>query len=137
MLVVVVLLVGGFFLFVKKSSTTNTPPVTETAPTSPVSPTGTTQGQMTKEVTVTANTQGFEPQKVTVKVGTKVTWVNKSGGVSNVSSAKHPTHLVYPPLNLGNFQDGATVSLVFDKPGDYKYHNHLEPTQFGSVVVTE
>lgn len=86
-------------------------------------------------VTVNATASGFEPKTVNVKVGSKVTWVNKSGGVADVSSAKHPTHLVYPPLNLGNFADGASVSLVFKDKGTFKYHNHLDASQTGEVVV--
>jgi len=78
---------------------------------------------------------GFEPQSVSVKAGTKVVWRNKTNATANVSSAKHPTHLEYPPLNLGNFEPGEKVSLVFNEAGSYKYHNHLNPSKFGTVVV--
>lgn len=88
-----------------------------------------------KELIVNVTANGFEPATVTVKSGAKVTWMNKSGSTANVSSAKHPTHLVYPPLNLGDFDDGKSVSLVFAKPGTYQYHNHLNPSQLGKVVV--
>lgn len=87
------------------------------------------------ETTVAVTSSGFVPQTITIKAGTKVTWTNQAGAVVTVDSAQHPTHLVYPPLNLGQFPDGSSVSLVFDKPGIYKYHNHLNPTQFGSVTV--
>lgn len=87
------------------------------------------------ETTVAVTSSGFVPQAITIKAGTKVTWTNQAGAVATVDSAQHPTHLVYPPLNLGQFPDGSSVSLVFDKPGIYKYHNHLSPTQFGSVTV--
>ena len=90
---------------------------------------------MKKEVAVTETANGFEPQSVTVKVGTKVVWTNKSGATGNVSSAKHPTHLEYPPLNMPNFEDGETVSLVFDTPGTYRYHDHVNPSRFGTVIV--
>lgn len=92
-------------------------------------------GTMKKEVSVTETESGFEPQTVTVKVGTKVVWTNKSGATGNVSSAKHPTHLEYPPLNLTNYEVGETLSLVFDTAGTYKYHDHLNPSRFGTVVV--
>lgn len=108
-----------------------------TAPTSVVSePTvSSPSAQTSQETMVDITASGFEPKTVTVKVGTKVTWVNKSGEVANISSAVHPTHLVYPPLNLGNIEAGASVSLVFDKVGSYKYHNHLNASQIGTVVV--
>ncbi|OGK13881.1 hypothetical protein A3C98_01860 [Candidatus Roizmanbacteria bacterium RIFCSPHIGHO2_02_FULL_37_15] len=84
---------------------------------------------------VSVTDTGFEPQTVTVKVGTKVVWRNKTNATVNVSSAKHPTHLEYPPLNLANFEPGETISLVFTEAGTYKYHDHLNPSKFGTVVV--
>ncbi len=84
-------------------------------------------------VTLTAN--GFSPSPLTVKAGTSVTFMNKSGSKATVNSAPHPVHTAYPPLNLGSFTDGGTLSLKFDKPGTYSYHNHLNPSQTGQVVV--
>ncbi len=85
--------------------------------------------------TVTLGAADFSPKNLTVKIGTKVTWVNKSGVVATVNSAVHPTHFVYPPLNLGEFSNGQSVSLVFDKIGTYSYHNHLNPSQNGTITV--
>lgn len=78
---------------------------------------------------------GFEPNSVTVKVGTKVKWINKTDATANVSSAQHPTHEDYPPLNLGDFEPGKSVSLIFPEAGTYKYHDHLNPSKFGTVIV--
>lgn len=89
------------------------------------------------EKTIAVSSSGFEPKEVTVDVGTKVVWENDSSGIANVSSVLHPTHQVYPPLNLGDFQSGTSVSLVFDKPGTYRYHDHLQPSRTGTVIVTE
>ena len=85
--------------------------------------------------TVSLTDAGFEPQTVNVKVGAKVEWMNNANQTRNVSSASHTTHLVYPPLNLGNFEPGESVSLVFTEAGSYKYHDHLNPSKFGTVVV--
>lgn len=85
------------------------------------------------EVTITQS--GFSPETVTIKVGTKVVWTNKSGQTATVNSDVHPTHLLYPPLNLGEVADGQSVALVFDKPGTYGYHNHLNPSERGTIMV--
>lgn len=90
-----------------------------------------------KTVGVVLTASGFAPQNLTVKVGTKVIWTNNSGASATVNSAVHPIHSVYPPLNLGSFGNGETLSLVFDRPGTYKYHNHLNASQTGVVVVEE
>lgn len=99
-----------------------------------ITPSG-VEDKMMREAIVNYTATGFDLQQTKVKVGTKVTWFNKSGHAGNVSSAVHPTHQVYPPLNLGNFEDGEKLSLVFDKPGTYAYHNHLNASQFGKVIV--
>ena len=88
-----------------------------------------------EDIEVTVTDTGFEPQTITVKAGTKVVWENHTQVTADVSSAQHPTHLVYPPLNLGNFEPDKTVELVFSEPGTYKYHDHLNPSMFGTVVV--
>lgn len=108
-----------------------------TVPTSTVSEPAVSSpsAQNLEEAMVNITSAGFEPKIVTVKAGAKVTWTNNSGEVSNVSSAVHPIHSVYPPLNLGNIEAGASVSLVFDKVGNYKYHNHLNASQTGTVEV--
>lgn len=93
------------------------------------------QGQKPSEVIVTVTALGFAPQTLTIKAGTKVLWMNKSGEVATVNSGAHPTHLVYPPLNLGEFGNGSSVQLVFDKPGTYNYHDHLNPSRTGTIVV--
>lgn len=136
--VVLVVLVGGGYLFLKGQNASKMMNKENNIPTvaaGQVSPMVKQEDKMTNEVTVNVTATGFDPKTVNVKVGTKVTWVNKSGGMANVNSAVHPTHLVYPPLNLGNFADGASVSLVFKDKGTFKYHNHLDPSQNGMVVV--
>ncbi len=94
-------------------------------------------GAIPKETIATVNltSSGFDPKTATVKAGTRVIWLNKSGAAATVNSAVHPTHQAYPPLNLGEFPNGSSVQLVFDKPGKYGYHDHLNPSRTGTVVV--
>lgn len=141
-LVVVLLAIGGFVL-VQNSSKSKTPSNSQVQDqtVSPsvmekesVSPTG--ESMMKKEEnTVTLTASGFTPKTITVKAGDEVIWVNKSGATATVNSAQHPTHLVYPKLNLGSFEEGEELRLVFDEKGKYNYHDHLNPSRFGTVVV--
>lgn len=85
--------------------------------------------------TITLSEQGFLPQKLIVKAGTKVVWQNNSGQNAQINSNPHPTHTAYPPLNLGSIGDGETLELTFTKPGIYGYHNHLNPSEMGYVIV--
>lgn len=86
-------------------------------------------------VSITLTDTGFTPKDITVKTETRVIWINKSGKNATVSSADHPTHQVYPRLNLGEFGDSSSVQLVFDEKGVYGYHNHYEAGENGTVTV--
>lgn len=138
-----VLVVAGGFLLISNQSKVNNgkmQPESTTTQTSPAVQTsgvasGAAQGANKEVVTITLTSEGFSPATVTVKAGTVVSWINKSGGLATVNSDPHPTHLTYPPLNVGQFKDGSSVQLTFDKPGTFKYHNHLNPSQTGTVVV--
>lgn len=97
------------------------------------SQTNPTAQQSQNTVTLTAN--GFSPTTLTIKAGQVVTWVNKSGMDATVNSDPHPVHTDYPFLNLGSFPDGGKLSLTFDKPGTHGYHNHLNPSERGTIIV--
>lgn len=100
-------------------------------------PSPTTTSNAPKEATVTLTQQGFSPQTVMIKKGGIVTWINQSSTLATVNSDAHPTHLLYPPLNLGEFDNNQSFQLSFDKTGKFTYHNHLNPSQTGSVIVVE
>lgn len=127
--VVLVVIVGGVLLVSQQGQKQTTEQSSSTRP-------ATTQNTQTQpSVTVTVTSAGFSPSTVTIKSGTRVIWINKSGGSVTVNSAGHPTHLLYPALNLGEFGNDSSVQLVFDKPDTYKYHDHLHPSNTGTVVV--
>lgn len=88
------------------------------------------------EITMTAN--GYTPSSITVKKGTTVHFVNADTKSRWPASAPHPTHTIYsefdPKAAVGV---GKTWSFKFDKVGEWKFHDHLTPTMFGSVTVTE
>ncbi len=134
--IAVVALIGliGAALVLSSLSATNTQ-VTQTQQSN--QPVVGKPAQPIKDATIKVTKAGFSPQTLTIKVGTRVIWVNQDAGTVSVNSAVHPTHLVYPPLNLGAFNSGSSVQLVFSKPGSYSYHNHYNPSQTGTIVVTQ
>lgn len=139
--IVVVLVAVVAIFFLSKSGSLYSPSPTQTSIQIPPSTTSITQQpNSTNEATIEQNVvtltqDGFSPSTLTVKAGTKVTWVNKSGSQVTVNSKPHPVHTNYSPLNLGSFSDGSTLSLTFDKPGTYGYHNHLNPSQSGTIII--
>ncbi len=91
--------------------------------------------QAVSQTTISASSSGFQPGSLTIKTGDTVTWNNQSGVAISVNSAPHPAHTDYPPLNIGLIENGASASLTFPTAGTYKYHNHLNPSQYGSITV--
>lgn len=146
-MILIYVVVGGllyaglyYFVLAKKGTgynQTQVPPV-YTQPSAPVmTPPQSSPAAVVPEAQneVVLSAEGFGPQTLNIKTGESVTWKNGSGGTATVNSDPHPIHTNYPPLNLGRFNDGETLTLIFDKPGNYGYHNHLNPSQTGKIIV--
>lgn len=95
---------------------------------------------------ISFNGATFEPGILTIKAGETVTFRNDSAGQVWPASAMHPTHKVYPAAGgcIGSAFDackglmpGESWSFKFDEAGSWKYHDHLNPKNFGTVVVAE
>lgn len=129
MVVGIVIIVGGAFMLVNNTGKSQ-PQATENQATAVP-----TQAGKPQQLDVTVTSSGYEPGTITVAPGTQIVWTNKSGVDVTVSSDEHPTHLLWPFLNLGRFADGSSVSVIFEKTGKYTYHNHLNSSQKGTVIV--
>lgn len=134
---IIVVLLGGWLLFSRDGSPTSGTPGTNT---------GTTLGTMT----VAYTSQGFSPKDITVPIGTTVTFANQTSDRMWVGSAMHPTHEVYDgtmtsehcaagytgPAPFDQCTASASYSFTFTKAGTWRYHNHADASDFGSVTVT-
>ncbi|MBI3979075.1 MAG: cupredoxin domain-containing protein [Chloroflexi bacterium] len=70
----------------------------------------------------------FAPAAVAVPAGTTVTWTNNDHFSHSVQVAGGQVHAMRP---------GETVSVVFDRPGEYEYLCTYHPQNMkGKVVVT-
>ena len=80
----------------------------------------------------------FNPQVLTVKKGTEVTWVNKDTEPCWVASDPHPIHNGYPGFDAGKgmIQD-ETYKFTFQKTGTFGYHDHLNITNTGKIIVEQ
>ena len=104
----------------------------------PLTPNGAIVGKpatIVSDTTVTVSANGFTPKTVTIRKGGRVIWVNSNAGKASVNSDNYPTNTLYPALNLGAFNSGSSVQLVFPSAGTYSYHNQFNPKQTGTVTV--
>ena len=82
------------------------------------------------DATVAIQDFAFGPNTITVRRGTKVTWTNNDDEPHTVVSDSDPKLWKSPPLDTDE-----SFSLVFDKPGTYKYFCTIHPRMQGTVVV--
>ena len=94
--------------------------------------------------TIRITSSGFEPKTLTVKAGTTVTFVNEDTNQHWPASAMHPTHNVYPESGgcIGSKFDackglaqGESFSFTFNEKGSWGYHDHLQTSITGKIVV--
>lgn len=98
---------------------------------------------------VTYDGTSFTPATVTVRRGGTVTWRSEGTDRMWVASDVHPTHTTYSgtsrqehcPDSSGNAFDqcatGSSYSFTFDKVGTWSYHDHVNASAGGTVVVVE
>lgn len=89
---------------------------------------------------------GFFPSTITITQGETITFRNTDTNPHWPASAVHPTHNAYPEGGgcLGSAFDacrglsnGEEFSFTFNHVGEWKYHDHLAPHLFGTIIVQE
>src|SRR3989344_2072629 len=93
---------------------------------------------------------GYVPQIFTVQQGETVTFVNGSTSPMWSATAVHPTHQVYPGSDInkcntaeekntfdacGGIEPNQEWSFTFEEKGSWGYHDHLNPSRRGTIVV--
>jgi len=87
---------------------------------------------------VAAKDGAFFPAEIKIRKGDTVVWTNFDSSPAWPASAFHPTHEVYPGFDARTaLNQGQSYSFTFDKVGNWKYHNHLNPSSTGLVEVSE
>ena len=103
-----------------------------------------TQPTATAEITVEITSSGFSPKILTINAGDTVVFANKDANAHWPASAFHPTHAVYPESGgcIGSkfdsckgLNEGEMFSFRFDNKGTWRYHDHLDPSLTGTIIV--
>ena len=104
----------------------------------------------TASLTVEITADGFAPESLTVHAGDTVTWLNKHTVHSWPASASHPLHRDYPGSDLAKcssterssifdacqrLEQGKSFAFTFNEKGSWKYHDHLNPSHTGTIIV--
>ena len=92
----------------------------------------------TNNVSVTVNytDEGFVPNKVEIEQGETVEFVNKSRRPMWVASNGHPAHDILPTFDQFTVSGlGESWQYTFDQKGEWVYHDHVNASMEGVVVV--
>ena len=102
------------------------------------------------EKVVVYSASSFSPSEIRIKAGDTVSFRNENSLPFWPGSALHPTHAVYDGTTFdAHCAEGATPSFdacreiepgggwsfVFNKVGSWKYHDHLNASRTGTIVV--
>lgn len=165
LVVVVIILVAGYFFISGRQaqSPTSLPSAdynvtleepTPTAPTTEEVPINTTSESsiesQNEEYVVVYDGNTYQPETVGIKQGETVTFVNQSDKAMWPASDEHPTHTLYDDTSLSEhcpntdntafdacqgIQPGDSWSFQFHKKGVWEYHDHLNPSATGIIIV--
>ena len=145
--VVVIAILGFVFLGNQSGSQYTAPtPQTPTAPTpTPIAPPQPPSNPITSSsATVTYTDSGFSPATIPIKKGDTVIFKNTASDDMRVSSNPHPIHNGYPTTggcvgstfdSCSTIHPGSSWSFTFTFVGKWGYHNHLNPSEGGTVIV--
>lgn len=138
-IIIAIIAVGGYFIL--QPSYRETPmPAEEQA----VSQKSAEKAPNEEEKIITYTDTGYSPSSLQIKAGDSVVFKNNSSQSMWPASAMHPSHKDYPTTGgcLGStfdackgVQSGDNWSFQFDIAGDWKYHDHLNPKNFGAIIV--
>lgn len=97
-----------------------------------------------KTHTIDMTDDGFPPNRLFIKRCDKVVFLNKGQSSHWPASDVHPTHSNYPKAGgcIGSAFDacdgvkpGDSYSFVFEEKGTWDYHDHMNPSLKGTIVV--
>ena len=139
--VVVAILAATAFFFINSSRKDNsTPSEQNTNDSTTTSSDSNNQGNTdatpaSSGVTITYTNNGFTPSSVKVISGGSVTVKNDSSRTIQFESSPHPAHTDNSELNLGQVGAGQSKAFTVTKRGTWGYHDHLNASEEGTIVV--
>lgn len=108
------------------SSSSTTTSSTSTSATS-------SNGKSSTAVTLSYTGSAFTPDTINATVPLTLTVRNDSKDALSFNSDPHPQHTQCPNLNLGAIDPGQSKSVTITSPETCGFHNHLNPSQHGTL----
>jgi len=90
------------------------------------------------EHSIVLTKDGYEPSEITISAGDKIVFSANSeyGKLHWPASNLHPTHSIYSEFDpLKPIEPEATWGFVFERVGEWRFHDHLAPYHTGTITV--
>ena len=164
-IVIAVVAVGGYFLLKNPGTSTlnqdllpppsnqempnQTPPSTTTSTPLEQTDQGTQKTEQVENIIIYSD-GGYLLNILNINLGATVTFKNESSRTMWTASDFHPSHIIYGGTSLGEhcpdingaafdscvgIQPGNSWNFTFNKIGSWNYHNHLKPSDTGTIIV--
>ncbi len=89
-------------------------------------------------VDIVLTSKGFVPDEVSIKRFGTVTFSTSESRPFWPASNVHPNHGIYAAFDPKQpIVSGKNWSFIFDRAGDFGYHDHLRPYFTGTIHVVE
>lgn len=137
--IILVLIGVGLVVWVLMSRQAEAPAVTPSSSASETEdsePAGTDEEPL-EEATITFTNDGFTPSRLTVKKGATITVRNEATAPVQFSSDSHPTHSDNPEMNLTTLTNGQSASFTANEVGEWGFHDHVDHSKTGMLIVVE
>jgi len=90
----------------------------------------------TSKYVITYTDNGYQPSTLTIPLGSKVTFRNNSTNPHWPASDLHPSHNLYAEFDPQEaILPNKNWAFIFDTPGLWAFHNHLQSFQGGHITV--
>ncbi len=88
------------------------------------------------DIEIIYTAKGFSPSNINIKQGQTVQFTNKSGRPMWVASNIHPGHNDLPTFDqFKAIGQNSIYKYTFNKPGIWKYHDHVNASMGGVIIV--
>ena len=125
-IIIIIIIAAGVYIYSIQSSRTNVQTGVNNSSNQSI---GNNSSNMTSAATtITIQNMTFNPDKITVRSGTNIQWINNDNTQHQIMS------------DTGSFQSnilnpGDSYNFFFAKTGIYGYHDALNPTVTGTIIV--
>ncbi len=117
-----------------ENDATDSSDATDALPTATTTPSTAMTTPETTTISITGSE--FSPASVEITKGSKVIFVNNTSSTAQVASDPHPLHTDFPEFGAGPvLQPGESFEFTFTKEMTFKYHDHLNASSSGTVIV--